>query len=283
VTVLPDGKARPVHVGTIVELPLSLDAAGPGAERRAQRRAGDALIALTGGHAVLAEELRGTSDAEVADSLRGLGEDPAQALSFSIVVSRRLRQTAAASPIPGFRTTHRTLADFSARLEVRAAGRADVLGVVDAVVAADPNGPELGPTGESLGAQKAIDDVLAEAVRSFAPQLFSREPAALLAEVPASAEPGTLPRLRALQELYPELSVDDLQLLAGSEQRFLVLRAGNLGAWGLADGDLIDAPRGQSVGSRAALARSAARGTAPTLAVERKGARYLLARAGTGT
>ena len=119
---LPDGKPRPAHVSTIVELPLSLAVGSTGAERRAQRRAGDALIALTGGRAVLPEELRGTSDAEVAEGLRALGEDPAQALTFSIVVSRRLRQMAAASPIPGFRTTHRTMADFSARREVRAAG-----------------------------------------------------------------------------------------------------------------------------------------------------------------
>jgi hypothetical protein len=282
VTVLPDAKALSAHVTTIVELPPSLSPSvgGEAEQRRTQRRTGDALVALTGGRAVIAEELRGTDDNQIVESLRALGEDPARALTFSVMVSRHFRQVAGAAPIPGFRPTHQLVADFVARLEVRAAGRADVIGVVDTVVAADPNGPEIGPAGQSMGAQKAVDDALAEAVRAFAPQLLSREPAALLVEVPASIAAGVVPRLRALQEIYPELSIEDIQLLASSSQQLLVIRPGNLAAWGLTAGDLLEAPAGHALGGRAALARSAAHGAAPALAVERKGARYMLAQAG---
>ncbi|HMC93494.1 MAG TPA: hypothetical protein VKO16_01860, partial [Polyangia bacterium] len=58
---------------------------------------------------------------------------------------------------------------------------------------------------------------------------------------------------------------------------FLVVAPGALAALGLARGDLLGVPGGQTAASRAALARAVARGQKPALAVERAGQRYILA------
>jgi hypothetical protein len=71
-----------------------------------------------------------------------------------------------------------------------------------------------------------------------------------------------------------------MQALAGSSERFLVIRPGLLAGRGLAAGDLLGAPRGQApLSSRAALARALARGAGLKLVVERAGQRYMLAAA----
>src|SRR4051812_2892751 len=136
VTVQPDGKALSTSVSTIVELPVFLGFGLPGEQRRVQRRTGDSLIALAGGHAVLAEELpvhddRDLTDQEIAQAVRGVGEDPARAITFSLVASRNKRTVANASPIPGFQMGRRMVLDYNVRLEVRQVGRADVIGTVD--------------------------------------------------------------------------------------------------------------------------------------------------------
>jgi hypothetical protein len=95
-------------------------------------------------------------------------------------------------------------------------------------------------------------------------------------EVPAAAT-TPLQRLQALQDLYPELSIDQVQLLSGSRAHYLVLDPGPLAALGLAAGDLLDAPAGQTLASRAVLARTLARGAPVKLVVERAGQRYLMA------
>jgi hypothetical protein len=121
-------------------------------------------------------------------------------------------------------------------------------------------------------------------VHIFAPSLAVRVRAGapppeppLIAEVPAAAAGAPLARMQAVSELYPELSVDQIQRLAGSRERFMVVRPGALAALGLAAGDLLAAPAGESLASRAALARRLARGGRVKLIVERAGQRYLLA------
>src|SRR5207249_4343495 len=109
-------------------------------------------------------------------------------------------------------------------LEVRQAGRPDVIGTVDAVAAGDPNEPEIGARGESRGVQKAIDEAVAKAVYTFAPALVPRDSGdagMLVAEIPMPAAATQLTRLKALQDLYPELSIAEMQALAQSRERFL--------------------------------------------------------------
>jgi len=84
-------------------------------------------------------------------------------------------------------------------------------------------------------------------------------------------------RLTALGVLYPELSLDQMEQLARSRERFLVLDPGPLAGLGIARGDLLGVPGGVTAASRAALVRAMARGLRPALAVLRDGQRYLLA------
>src|SRR5262249_33493455 len=151
-------------------------------------------------------------DVKLASDLKMLGEQPDRVLTFAVVVSRSGRKVPNVSPIPGFQLGSRLVMDYTVRLEVRQAGRADVIGTIDAVVTGDPNEPEIGARGESLGAQKAVDDALARAVRAFAPGLMASAADGgaemLIVEIPVASSGSTVERSKALQELYPELSID---------------------------------------------------------------------------
>jgi hypothetical protein len=83
-------------------------------------------------------------------------------------------------------------------------------------------------------------------------------------------------RLQTLQRLYPELSLAQMQALAESRERFLVVAPGQLDKLGVAPGDLLGVPGGSTNASRAALTRVVARGGTPLVAVVRGGQRYIL-------
>src|SRR5579862_2566204 len=88
VEVRPAAETLAPTVAAVVGLPLSIGWGGDAELRRIQRRASDSLIGVTGGHAVIAEELvTGEDDAAVAAALKGLGEDPARALTFTTTVA----------------------------------------------------------------------------------------------------------------------------------------------------------------------------------------------------
>jgi hypothetical protein len=285
VSVEPDGQELAASVTAVVVLPVELGYGTEADQRRIQRRAGDSLIALTGGHAVLCEELprapgRDLDDAQIAEGVRAAGEDPERTIGFAIVASRSHRTVANATPLSGFQMGRRVVADYAVRLEVRRAGHVEVIGTVNTVAAAEPNENEIGPRGESLGVQKAIDEAMARAIRTFAPGLATRPPGRIepvIVEVPLADAPVPLARLKAVQELYPELSIDQIETLTASHERYLVIQPGTLGALGIVAGDLFDAPSGTTLTSRAALARTLARGGAVRLVVRRAGQRYLLA------
>jgi hypothetical protein len=280
VDVGPAARALAPTVTTVVALPTSVDFGGPGDQRRLQRRVGDRLLELTGGRAVIAEELvRGDDDASVRDALRALGEDAASALSFSIRVGIGKRLVDNANPIASFQASRRLVVDFSARLEVRHLGSSEVIGAVEAVSSGPPNEPEVGPDGRRAGPLLAIDEVLERAVRTFAPRLASPPRPTLVVEVPVAAAGNVVKRLAALAELYPELSAEEMQRLAESRERFLVVAAGPLATIGLQPGDLLGVPGGVTAASRAALARAVARGRKPLLAIDRGGQHYLLSAA----
>jgi len=275
-------------VTAIAGLPNDLAYGTPAEQRRAQRRTDDALLVLAGGHAVLSGELGAReghelADKEIVDGVRAAGQDPEHVLTFAIMASRARRFVANGS---GFELGRRLVLDYIVRLEVRRVGHADVIGTVDTVVAGNPNEGEVGARGESLGLQKAIEEAIAKAVRTFAPRLAARaasgraapEPP-MIAEVPVGAGAATVARLQAVQELYPELSIEQVQALATSGERFLVVRPGALAPIGVAAGDLLAPPFGQELTSRAALARLLAGGGPVKLVVQRAGQRYLLASA----
>jgi hypothetical protein len=274
----PTARALAPAVTTVVALPTSVDWGGPGDQRRLQRRVGDRLLELTGGRAVIAEELvRGDDDASVRDALRVLGEDAASAVSFSIRIGIGKRLVNNANPISSFQATRRLVVEFSARLEVRHLGSSEVIGSVEAVSSGPANEPEVGSDGRRAGPLLAIDEVLEAAVRAFAPRLASPPRPTLVVEVPVAAAGDVVKRLAALAELYPELPAEDMQRLAESRERFLVVAAGPLAAIGLRPGDRLGVPGGQSAASHAALARAVARGRKPLLAIDRGGQHYLLA------
>jgi hypothetical protein len=122
----------------------------------------------------------------------------------------------------------------------------------------------------------AIEDALNRAVRAFAPGLSTPREPTLIVEVPVAAARGLVPRLEALQQLYPELSEAQMQRLAVSRERFLVVEPGRLAGLGIRAGDLLGVPGGETIASHAALARAVARGRKPLLAVDRNGEHYLL-------
>jgi len=280
VEVRPAAQALAPSVTVVVGLPLSIGWGGDVELRRIQRRASDSLIAATGGRAVIAEELiTGEDDAAVAAALRGLGEDPARALTFTTSVAMGGRMVNGIAPIPGFLVGKRLVVDYHAAIEVRHLGSREVIGTVETIASGAPNEAEVGPDGEKHAAMEALDTAFAKAIAAFAPRLVSTGPAAQIAEVPAEAAKSVTRRLTALGALYPELSLDQMEGLARSPERFLVLEPGPLVALGIARNDLLGVPGGVTAASRAALARAVARGLRPALAVVRDGQRYVLASA----
>jgi len=278
VEVLPAAETLAPTVVSVVGLPVSLGWGGDAELRRIQRRASDSLIVATGGHAVIAEELVTGEDAPaVAGALKSLGEDPQHALTFAINVAMGGRMENGTAPIPGFIVGRRLIVDYHAHIDVRQLGNREIIGSVETIASGAPNEPEVGPDGEKHAVMEAIDAALEKAIATFAPRLAWHAPGATIVEVPAESAASVTRRLTALGTLYPELSLDEMQALAQSRERFLVLEPGALAALGIARGDLLGIPGGQTPASRAALARAVARGHRPALAVERAGQRYVLA------
>jgi hypothetical protein len=278
VEVRPAAESLAPNVTAVVGLPLSIGWGGVAEVRRIQRRASDSLIAVTGGHAVIAEELvTGEDDPAVAEALKVLGEDPTRALTFAINVAMGGRMQDGVSPIPGFIVGKRLVVDYHAHVDVRQLGNREIIGSVETVASGAPNEPEVGPDGEKHAVMEAIDAALEKAIATFAPRLIANAPGATIVEVPPEAAASVPRRLTALGVLYPELSLDEMQALAQSPERFLVLQPGALAALGIARGDLLGVPGGVTAASRAALARAVAHGLKPALAVERGGQRYVLA------
>ncbi len=278
VVVRPAAEALAPSVVTVVGLPVSIGWGGDTDLRRIQRRTSDSLIAATGGHAVIAEELiDGEDDAAVTAALKSLGEDAGHALTFSLNVGMGGRLVNGVSAIPGFIVGKRLVVDYHATIDVRALGSREVIGTVETVVSGAPNEPEVGPDGDKHAVMEAIDAALEKAVAAFAPRLRAKERGPEIAEVPLEAAKSVTRRLAVLGMLYPELSIDEMQALGQSNERFLVLAPGPLAALGVARDDLLGVPGGQTAASRAALARAVARGLKPALAIVRAGQRYLLA------
>jgi hypothetical protein len=273
----PGGAAFAPTITTIVQLPPAIDWTGPGAQPRIQRIAADSLLEVTGGRAVIADELPGTSDADVQAALRALGEDAANALTFSISVGLGRRLVTGANPIATFRAPKQLVVDYVARVEVRHVGAPDLLGTVEAIETGPPNEAETaGGKGDKRGAAAAIEAALDEAVRSFAPRIHTPRRPTLIVEVPVRAAGDLVRKLETLQLLYPELSLAQQESLAASRERFLVVEPGHLAKLGVVAGDLLGVPGGETHASRAALARLVARGGKPLLAVVRGGQRYIL-------
>lgn len=280
VEVRPGAEAIAPTITTVVGLPPSIGWGGDADLRRIGRRASDSLIAATGGHAVIAEELLdGEDDPAVAAALKALGEDPARALTFAINVGMGGRLQNGVAAIPGFIVAKRLIVDFHATIEVRKLGSREPIGSVETIVSGSPNEPEIGPDGAKNAALEAIDGALQKAVATFAPRLVATGRAADIVEIPPEAAGSVARRLTLLGDLYPELSLDEMETLAGARERFLVREPGPLAALGIARGDLLGVPGGVTKASRAALARAVARGLKPALAVVRGGQRYLLAAA----
>jgi len=276
VDVRPSGAAFAPTIATVVELPPTIDWSTPGAQPRMQRLADDSLIEVTGGRAVIAAELPGPSDADVQAALRALGEDAGNALTFSLSVGVGRRLVQGANPIASFQATKRFIVDYIARVEVRHVGASDLLGSVEAIETGPINESELSEKGEKHGAAAAVDEAIEEAVRMFAPRIYTPRQPTLIAEVPVAVAGDLVKTLETLQQLYPELSVTEIQALAESRERFLVVAPGQLTKLGILAGDLLGVPGGQTHASRAALARAVAHGAKPLLAVVRGGQHYIL-------
>jgi len=273
----PGGAAYAPTITTIVEMPPVIDWTGPSAQERMQRLAGDSLIEVTGGRAVLADELPGTSDSNVQMALRVLGEDAANALTFSVSVGLGRRLVEGANPLHSFHDPKRFIVDYFARVEVRHVGAPDIIGITEAVETGPINESETRQgKGEKWSAATAVDEALDAAVRTFAPRIYTERRPTLIVEVPVIAAGDLARKLEALQRIYPELSVAQTQALAESRERFLVVEPGHLAKLGVAAGDLLGVPGGETRASRAALARAVARGGKPLVAVVRGGQRYIL-------
>lgn len=278
VEVRPAARAVAPTVDAVVGLPISIGWGGDIEIRRLQRRTSDLLIAESGGRAVIAEELiNGEDDAAIAAALRALGEDPARALAFATTVGLGGRLVAGASPIPGFIVGKRVVVDFHARIEVRHVGSKQVIGVVETVASGVPNEAEVGDGGRRGAALEAIASGIEKALATFAPRLAGRERPFDLVEIPPAAAGSVTRRLAILGDLYPELSMDQMQAVAETRERFFVVQPGELSALGVAAGDLLGIPGGHTAATRAALARALSRGLRPALAVERAGQQYILA------
>jgi hypothetical protein len=278
VEVRPAAQALAPNVDMVVGLPISLGFGGDAELRRIQRRTSDLLIAAAGGHAVIAEELMTGEDAQaVVGSLRALGEDPARTITFGLSVGLGGRLVPGAAPIPGFLVGKRLVVDYHAHIDVRRAGSKEVIGSVEAVASGTPNDAEVGLDGKKHAAMDAIEAAVAKAIATFAPRLAPYDRPFAIVEVPVEAAASVTRRLTALGMLYPELPMEDMQLMATTGERFFVLEPGALVVLGLARGDILGVPDGPTSASRAALARAVVHGIPPALAVERGGQRYLLA------
>ena len=159
----------------------------------------------------------------------------------------------------------------------------DVIGSIETCATSFATGPEMDTQGKPLGLQKAINDAMANALKTFAPRLVPAAPFPQVVEVPQRADDSiqggalaAIDKLRKLESLYPELSADDLAALASSRARFLIVAPGRLSSVGLERGDLVSGMGGQTLGSRAALARTLARGDVPAMSVDRVGGRFLV-------
>jgi len=281
VEVRPAAHAVAPRIDTVVGLPISIGWGGDMDLRRIQRRTSDLLITQTGGRAVIAEELiDGEDDAAIAAALRSLGEDPARALAFTTSLTVGGRMVAGASPIPGFIVGKRVVVDFHAHIQVRHVGSKQVLGAVETVATGLPNEAEVGPKGEPGGALEAVAAAVEKALATFAPRLSTRARPFDLVEIPLWDANSVTRRLALLGSLYPELTMDEMQAIAQSQERFFVVAPGPLAPLGVNAGDLLGIPGGQTAASRAALARALSRGLRPALAVERAGQQYILASAG---
>jgi len=279
----PDAALIAPKVTAVVAMTPKLGFGRAAEQRRAARRTGDALIEATGGHAILAEELGRTDPELIADEIRRLGEDPTQTLTFSVTAARGERIEAVGGVTGGGPRPVRRYMDYVVRLDVRRSDQRDVIGSIETCATAFANGPEIDPQGKPLGLQKAINDAVANALKTFAPQLVPSAPFPQVVEVPQrtddSIQGGALAaidKLRKLEALYPELSTDDLAALASSHARFLIVSPGRLASVGLARGDLVSGMGGQTMGSRGALARILARGDVPAMSVDRIGGRFLV-------
>lgn len=275
VEVQPAGRAFAPTIATIVEMPPAIDWTGAGAQQRVQRLAADSLIEVTGGRVVIADELPGTSEADVQAALRALGEDGAKALTFSISVGLGRRLVAGANPIASFQRAKRLMTEYVVRVEVRHVGAPDVIGAVEAIETGPVNESE-SARGEKPSVAVAIDAAIDDAVSTFAPRIYTPRRPTLVVEVPPAAGDSLMRKLEILQQLYPELTLAEKQTLAESRERFLVLEPGHLAKLGLVAGDLLGVPGGETRATRAALARAIARGGKPLVAVVRGGQRYIL-------
>ena len=273
----PGGAAYAPTITTIVEMPPAIDWTGPGAQQHMQRLAADSLIEVTGGRAVIADELPGTSDSDVQAALRALHEDATNALTFSVSVGLGRRLVNAANPLHSFHDPKRFIVDYVAHVEVRHVGAPEVIGTTEAIETGPINESESSQReGEKWSAATAVDEALEAAVRTFAPRIYTRRQPTLIVEVPPSAAGDLVGRLETLQRSYPELSIAQMQALAESRERFLVVEPGHLAKLGVAPGDLLGVPGGETRASRAALARAVARSGKPLVAVVRGGQRYIL-------
>ena len=279
-----DASTLAPNIAAVVALPPRLGFGRGADQRRAARRTGDLLIQATGGHAILAEELRSTDPELIADSVRAMGEDPRRTLTFAVIASRQDRVETAGLPTPGarFRPVRR-FSDFTVRLDVRCTDRPEVIGSVEAFATAFTNGPEIDDAGKPMGLQRAIADAIDGALKRFAPGLVATTPFPTIVETPLRTDSTTfsgalaaVDRLRRLQVLYPERSSDDLATLASSNARFLIVEPGRLASVGVAAGDLVSELGGRTLGSRAALARTLARGDVPAMSIDRAGGRFLV-------
>ncbi|HSS39009.1 MAG TPA: hypothetical protein VLT58_09595 [Polyangia bacterium] len=278
VEVRPAAHAVAPTIDTVVGLPISIGWGGDIDLRKLQRRTSDALIESTGGRAVIAEELvDGEDEAAVTAALRALGEDPARALTFALTVAMGGRMVAGTSAIPGFLVGKRVVVDYHARIEVRHVGSKQVLGSVETVASGRPNEAEVGAKGQKGAALEAIGEAVEKALAAFAPRLLPQGRAFQIVEIPASQAASVTRRLALLGSVYPELTFEQMQEIAQSRERFFVVEPGELAALGVAAGDMLGVPGGQTAASRAALARALSRGLQPALAVERAGQQYILA------
>jgi hypothetical protein len=277
VEVRPAARALAPSVTTIVGLPIALDWGAPADQRRLQRRTSDLLLELTGGRAVITEELSGDDDASVRETLRALGEDASNAISVRLQVAVGKRLVNNANPIASFAVTRRLVVDFKAQVEVRRVGGADVIGTVETIASGPANEPEVTADGERRGPLEAIGEALELAVRNFAPGLASRRAPAYIVEVPRAVSGSVVGRITALAELYPELGESDLHKLSGSRERFLVVVPGALARLGVERGDLLGVPGGETRASHAALLRAISHGHRPELAIVRAGQHFISA------
>ena len=272
----PGAEALAPAVSTIVALPVAIGWGGSGERARIERLAGDSLLELTGGRGVIADELRGTGEATCRRRCAPWAKTASHALTFSVSVGIGRRLVNQANPISSFQVQRRLVVDFFAHVDVRHVGAPDIIGTVDVVEIGVRRRARGGAERRAPGSRGGIDAALASAVSSFAPRLYTPPQRTVIAEVPVDASRSIVQRVETLQQLYPELAVADMQLLAEAKERFLVVEPGFLAQLGITRGDLLGVPGGTTTASRAALARAVARGKKPLLAIVRGGQRFIL-------